>query len=401
MFKFLVFVLLFLNGQYLNSQTVTTLSELESEFQKNKVKNIAEYYNIDIAKANLIQSKIWEQPYISASINFYNPDRNQFFDAGAYGEKDFAIEQLIYLGGKKGKEIDFNASNLEIAELQFEIVLRNLTSQIRKEYYDLYAENEKLKVLDKILIKLQANTAELDKSKVIYQKLKVKNEILEIKKQISIINENISKITGLSKAINPVVEADKVVNLLNSKSINLSDYSNQIIENNIEIKLSKLQIENSKKYLDWQESMSVPDLNLGFSYDQRGGAFFHQVNLTFGFNVPLWDKNEGNIQLANINKSQVETENLSKEEEILDNLKSQINEWENIKSIINVNDYNGLVSEINALEENISNTNNTSISELIDLLENYKETKYELINLHKNIIQTSELIANTIGKPIK
>ena len=62
---------------------------------------LAEQYNIEASKAAVIQAKIWEQPFFSGEFNAINPQNNRVFDIGAKGQKALAIDQLIYLGGKR------------------------------------------------------------------------------------------------------------------------------------------------------------------------------------------------------------------------------------------------------------------------------------------------------------
>ncbi|MGA1434633.1 MAG: TolC family protein, partial [Candidatus Kapaibacteriota bacterium] len=107
------------------SQKQLTLKEAEEQLQKNNLLLVAEQYNISASQAAVIQAKIWEQPYLLTELNAINPNDNRVFDIGKQGQKGLAIQQIIYMGGKKKNEINFAKSNVAIAQLEFEQLLRN------------------------------------------------------------------------------------------------------------------------------------------------------------------------------------------------------------------------------------------------------------------------------------
>lgn len=98
LYAFLLFVLL---NQIVMAQKTVTLQDCESQFLKKNLFLLASQYNIDASKALTIQARIWDNPTLSAELNAYNPERDKYFDIGKDGQKVFAVEQLIYLGGKK------------------------------------------------------------------------------------------------------------------------------------------------------------------------------------------------------------------------------------------------------------------------------------------------------------
>ena len=115
-----------------------SLEQCEQKFISGNLSVLAAQYNIDAAKARSIQAGIWELPQLSAEINALNPDAGKYFDVGKSGQKSVQIEQLFYLGNKKRLEKDFANANVELAELEFKDLLRNLKLQLRSTYYKVY-----------------------------------------------------------------------------------------------------------------------------------------------------------------------------------------------------------------------------------------------------------------------
>ena len=65
-------------------------------------------------------------------------------------------------------------------------------------------------------------------------------------------------------------------------------------------------------------------MTFGASYDQMGGAFRNQTDLTIGIPLPLWNKNKGNIKTAQALVSQAEIEKKSLQLEISSEVKSGV-----------------------------------------------------------------------------
>ncbi|QYS86774.1 hypothetical protein JJC03_01690 [Flavobacterium oreochromis] len=55
--------------------------------KKNNLQLIAQQYNIDASKAQIIQAKIWQQPIVSGELNFYNPEKEKFLMQEQRGKK--------------------------------------------------------------------------------------------------------------------------------------------------------------------------------------------------------------------------------------------------------------------------------------------------------------------------
>jgi cobalt-zinc-cadmium efflux system outer membrane protein len=77
------------------------------------------------------------------------------------------------------------------------------------------------------------------------------------------------------------------------------ELKSKALENNADYRYNLKLIDNSKLYAQWQKSMNVPDLNVGAAWDQAGGTFNNEANLTLGIPLPLWKVNQGNVEKAN------------------------------------------------------------------------------------------------------
>ena len=63
-----------------------SLKESEQRFSEHNLEVIAERYNIDIAEAQVVQAKLFENPVVSLEQNVYNRLNGRYFDFGKQGE---------------------------------------------------------------------------------------------------------------------------------------------------------------------------------------------------------------------------------------------------------------------------------------------------------------------------
>lgn len=293
------------------SQQRLSIQQCEELFQANNLTLLAEHFNIDVSKAAVIQAKIWDLPYVSGEANLYNPPSGKFVDAGNNGQKAYAVQQLIYLGRKKKKEVDFAKNNVQIAELQYEQLARNLRLEIRQNFYELYFNQEKVKKLNLQLshidtlvnsYSIQAQKGNVPLKDVVRLRalsLSFKNEIFNIQKEIFSQQERLKILINSNEDIITKLDENALNKHLSKDIAYTEDYlQNVALEKNLEYRTVLELIESSELMLKWQKSLAIPDITMGVSYDQRGGAFNNQTNFTFAIPLALWNRNKGNIKQA-------------------------------------------------------------------------------------------------------
>jgi len=382
------------------SQKQITLKEAEEQLQKNNLLLVADQYNISASQAAVIQAKIWEQPYLSTEFNAINPQNNRFFDVGGNGQKGLAIQQLIYLGGKKKNEINFAKINVVIAELEFEQLLRNLKFQLQQTFYNVYFDKQKIQslntqiaILDTLVknYSTQANKGNVPLNQVVRLQslvLDLKNEKNNLAKEIIEEQQNLSLLTGIAEPIEPLVIEAEILFKYQSPLVSKDTILTTVFESNIEY-LTALKIaEGQESYLKWQKSLTVPDITTGLSYDQRGGAFQNQVNLTVGIPVPLWNKNKGNIKIAEAQLNQSNVAKEYKKQELKSKLDTYWQQWQQQLEQLNTIDKSTIGNLESVYQGMVSNfqKRNISMLEFTDFMESYNQSFIQLNEIKKSFI---------------
>ena len=406
-------LLLFVN-QVIVAQKTITLVDCENQFLKNNLVLLAAHYNIDEAKALTIQAKIWDNPSFSADLNAYNPGNNKYFDIGVNGEKAFSIQQIIYMGGKKHNEIQLAKTNEQIAELQFNDLLRSLKLQLRESFFTVYFNSKNLENIDKQIVHIQelvnSYTVQTKKGNIALKELvRLQSLFLNLKNDRNeILNSSIEEQANLKLLLG---ETGNIVPLVTDTDIN--KYSKN---NNFDVKsLEELALANRPDYLqnqknieanEWnvklQKSLSIPDVTFGVATDQRSGAFNNQVDALIGIPLPLWNKNKGNIKVSKYVLEQSKAEKQSATLQLQTEIVSSYTKW--LEAAKNFNElkpetvadfetvYNGILANFQK--------RNISLLEFTDFMESYNLAASQMNELKKKVVLSGEELNNTINKDL-
>ena len=412
--KLFAILLLILIHQTGSAQKTVSLEECESQFLKNNLFLLASQYNIDASKALTIQSRIWDNPTITAELNAYNPERNQYFDIGKEGQKAFGIEQLIYLGGKKRNEIKLAQTNEKLAELQFNDLLRTLKLQLRKSFYTVYYNTKSLETTDDQLTHIEdlinSYSVQVQKGNIPLRDLvRLQSLYLNFKNErMEVVNNNIEEQGNLKLLLNsqenivPDVSKEEFNKYLKEIPFDLKSFEREAIANRPDYLSKQKDIEANELNVKWQKSLSVPDITVGATYDQRSGAFNKEANLTLGIPLPLWNKNKGNIKYAQtiLEQSKVEKQNFDLQ--LQTEISSAWNKWDEsrknyvvIKPTVNEDFqavYNGILTNFQK--------RNISLLEFTDFMESYNQAAVQVNELKKKVALSAEEFNSTINKDL-
>jgi outer membrane protein TolC len=406
--------LLVLFGPVVLAQKTVTLQDCESQFLKNNLFLLASQYNIDASKALTIQARIWDNPSLTAELNAYNPERNQYFDIGKEGQKAFGIEQLIYLGGKKRNEIKLAQTNEKLAELQFNDLLRTLKLQLRKSFFTVYYNKKSLETTDNQLAHIEdlinSYSVQVQKGNIPLRDLvRLQSLYLNFKNErMEVVNENIEEQANLKLLLNssenivPDISKEEFNKYLVTIPFDLKTFQDEAIVNRPDYLAKQKDIESNEINVKWQKSLSIPDITVGANYDQRSGAFNKEANLTLGIPLPLWNKNKGNIKYAQtiLEQSKIEKQNFDLQ--LQTEITSAWNKWDEsrknyvvIKPTVNSDFeavYNGILTNFQK--------RNISLLEFTDFMESYNQASIQVNELKKKVVLSGEELNSTINKDL-
>jgi len=383
---FLFSALFQVNGQ--NTRQLT-LAQVDSAFLRNNLLLLAQTYNVEMQKALTLQAKAYPNPLFTADINAYDPQNEKVFHTGSSGQKAFAIEQLILLGGKRKAEIELARQNEKVAALELEDLLRNLQYQLHASFFQLNRQrntlgkfNLQLQLLDTLIASYdrQSKKGNLPPKDVIRLKsvyFKINNEKSELASQYFEQQQSMQMLLQMDEAFDPLITQSEIEDMTI-----LQDYNNLLaaaLENRPDLKLANETEQLALINLKLQKRLAVPDVALNTSYDQRGGAFQNQINVGLNIPLPLWNRNQGNIKAAEYSVKSMDIYQHQKLKEVQSDVMAA---WQNLT--LSISEYqkirNYYTDDFELVFEGVNinfQKRNISILEFVDFFESYNESLSE------------------------
>lgn len=286
-----------------------TLQEAEQQFLQNNLALLAARYDIDMARAEIIQARLYNNPTLTVSGNLYNPDLKKTFDiSNKTGQYDIQLQQLITLAGKRNKQIGLATTSARIAEYAFYDLLRTLRFSLRSCYFHLLH-------LQRSREAYQLQIASLEQLNRAYGELKAKG-VVTLKDAVrikSLLYTLQAEETSLENQLNEW-QGDLQLLLRDNRHYYLpapageepallQQYPLQILvdsayNNRYDLKAADAQALYSQQKLALQKALRTPDLTLGLEFDKRGSHVNDATFLHMAIDLPFFHRNQGHIKAA-------------------------------------------------------------------------------------------------------
>lgn len=389
-----------------------TLQEADRRFTEKNLLALAAKYQVEATRALEIQVRLYPNPVLNAELNLVDPQHNEYFHTGRTGQKLFAVEQLILLGGKRRTEMAISRQNSMISEYEFEDLLRNLKLELHNNLYGVFFNrlavakfNQQLSLLDSMITsyETQARRGNIAYKEVIRLKsvyIRINNEktnfigeTLEQQKTLQILLQS-------GNFIDPQLDITNLARFENQPPVDsLIDIA---YDHRPDYKISKAAINFADLNLKYQRSLAVPNLNVGAGYDQRGGAFINQVGLTLSMPIPVFHRNQGNIRFAQQQTKIVDVQQRQLQSEISAEvtnswmlLTRNLQEYQKARTLYNED----FTTVFNGVSENFQRRNITLL-EFVDFFESYNETLVQLNHMERKIAESAEQVNHSLGYPL-
>jgi len=392
-----------------------TLPEAEEQFIQKNLSLLAGKYNIDIAKAQVIQAKVYNNPTLSLNGNIYNPQLHKVFDvSNKTGQYDIGIQQVIRLAGKRNKEIKLAETAVTLSQNQFFDLLRTLRYSLRSEFYNII-------FLQRSITGYEQQIASLQKMSAAYDQLQLKG-VVTLKDAVRIKSLLYSLRAEQSGFINQLNDAEAALQLLlqNNKayyvarvdkdpvqSVTVNQFSMQALldtafENRYDLKASESSFLLSKQNYTLQKALAKTDLTIGADFDKRGSFVDNASFVTVAFDLPFFKKNQGNIKAAKISIEQSKT-GVDLARQIVENdvqrAYTKVLNTDKMLQSIDPDFKNQFEKLLQGVNDNFQKKN-ISLVEFTDFNESYKNYMLQLNQLENDKMQAIETLHFAIGKTI-
>lgn len=222
------------------------------------------------------------------------------------------ISKPLQIAGKRKNKIKVAQKNVTLAEKAYAEVERNLFLKVAEKWLDVWGAQKQLNLIEiaKANIDSLVNTNRRRyKSEVITQTDLYRTELL--KKQYAIRyktaaqevqshQKELSFLLGIEKRA-AIDTTDRFLTIIPDKMESLLQ---QALEERSDIKSAKSLIEFSESDIHLQKSLAYPEPEFGIIYNPQGVVPF--LGISFTFDLPFFDRNQGEIQKSHHRKAQAE-----------------------------------------------------------------------------------------------
>lgn len=413
-FLFLLFLLL--AGKMCAQQVAGTLTlkEAEQRFLERNLSLIAERYNIDMAQAQVLQAKLFENPVISLEQNVYNRLNGKYFDFGKEGEAVVEIEQVIHLAGQRNKQVRLEKINKEIAEYQFEEVMRTLRQELNEKFVEVYFLSKSIAIYEKEVNSLQVllggmkiqqekgNISLMEISRLESMLFSLKKEKNERESDLLTTRGELNLLLNLPEDTQVQLSLDEeVLQQLDLSQLSFADLK-AIINERPDQKIARSTVNASRANLKLQKSMAFPEFSVKGNYDRVGNFINDYFAIGVSLSVPIFNHNQGNIKAArfSIQQAGVQQEYAANRADMeLFTAYTSLEKATQLYQSTNMDLERNFEKLITGVNENFTRKN-ISLLEFIDYYDSYKEICIQLYEIKKNVFLAMENLNTVVGQNV-
>lgn len=399
----------------MQAQTVS-LADLEQQFIQNNTQLLAVKFNIDKAQAEIIQEKLWPNPTFSISeVNLwktYNVETQPYL-FGKYGQNQqiaVELEQLIETAGKRKKRVALKQLEQQAATFDYEETLRELRKDLRLAFHQLIRIQQEEHQLKEIL-GLYTQMSEQYQRQAQLKNIatadfyRVQTELIALQKeQIELENERFEALNTLRILThNPALEIEHIsfpqnaIQLSKNLPFNLIEIAQQ---QNIGLKRQENEQAKAQQVLALEKAQKTPDLMFQVNYDRGGNIMNDFVGVGVSFDLPIFNRNKGNIKAAEIGMLQQQSNKQTVENNLTQSIQQLQNQLVRMEKMIENWPNAQMENQKQMLENYKKHLQNKEVTllEFIDFTQAYREANQAYLELQQTYQNTFEELQYIVGQ---
>lgn len=413
---YLVFILSSL-AVILQAQTYS-LKDLEAQFLKNNLQLIANKFHIDKAEALIVQEKLWANPNLT--VDNLNLWANSSFETmpnmiGNFGSKqqiNMGLEQLIETAGKRKKRVAIKTLEKTSAQLEFEEILRQLKLDLRTNFYSLQRiqlEEQQLHSILELFSKLneqykvqaeKQHVSQVSYLRVHTELVGIQKELLDLKSQKNEILQQLKTLTHLPDLNAGQLSFDQFQ--VEVKTLLPNDLKEQAKSQNIYLRSMANEIQLSEGQWSLEKAQRTPNLNLLMNYERGGNVMSNFIGIGVNIDLPIFNRNKGNIQAAKIQVEQGQAQLNAGQLEIGNEIDKLLNKLALYRENLTNWKDNNTEAQQQVLENYIKYLKDQQVTliEFIDFSQAFREAQQAYLELQESYLITFEQLQYVVGQEL-
>jgi cobalt-zinc-cadmium efflux system outer membrane protein len=389
-----------------------SIHQADSLFLKNNLELLAEKYQIEIAKSLEIQDKLWNNPSLSVELSAYNPSRG-FLDIGKNGQKAVSLQQMITRAGKRNKQVALDVESTRKSEFQFYNLIRTLKFDLRQLFFETHFLEQTIARLDKQIATLRTTITAFDKEysrnnislkEVVRLKallFQLTNDRADILFELSENQRDLRTYLNTELPIKAEVSAQDIARY-QIRNYDLSTLKDKAIQSRADLKVARSSSKQAELNYTLQKALAKPNLQLGAVYDQASNYNNNYFGVSATMDLPVFNRNQGNIRAAKSNISYFKTAEQAKENSINNEVDAALQKV-NIAETAYQSVENRFTEQFELLNKGIYDNfqkQNITLLEFIDFIETYNESTREFNRLQADRIKVYEELNFVVGEEL-
>lgn len=426
-----LFVLLLLFGLLFCLQAQDTIyltrSQAEAFFLKENLLLLAQRYEISKAEALLVQARLWANPQLSIDeVNLWASPRQ----LGVFGEQlppfgssgwgrnqqlAIAVEQPILTAGKRRKQAALEQTNITRSEQQFEELLRKLKLDLRSLMTELQYTQQLSNIYERQSQRVQqliqtygrqveaGNIAKGEYARLKALEMNLLQRRLQLRQQQQLIQKDLRLLLNLPAHTQLLLaEADYRPDIDKLKALKVEELIEKALIRRSDLQLAALDQQYAEQLYYYERAQRIPNLNLKAAYDRGGNFMYNFIGFGVGVEIPLFNRNQGNIQFARLQADQSRLLYTYQQQQVISEITTLYEQLHN-SLIVYESMPEGYQQELDELldayTKNFVNRN-IGLLEFLDFVEAYIENKQIFLEWSKQLREQSELINYAVGEDI-
>ena len=290
---------------------------LETAIEKTIKNNVElKYYikSIEVKNAQKYQSSLFPNPELDVEAE--NIMGNKDFSDFQGSEITASISQNILLAGKISKLEKVASMDIKLAEWDYETKRIEIVTDVRKTFQKaltvqlLIEKNYELITVSKEFISSlqrrvdagKISPAEISRARIILNSLQI--DLNRLKSEYENYKSKL-----ISLMYQPELTIDSLAGALEYK-VDIPDYSflSKELENNPKLKRYQNEYDKQKAIVSLEESKAIPDLTLSAGFKRLNDAKANTFLIGASIALPIFNRNQGSIQEAEIGVDQKKIE---------------------------------------------------------------------------------------------
>ena len=294
-----------------------SLEQAQERFVQKNFVLIAQKFNVNIAEAGVQQAKLWYNPNLFLETNLYNGYAHKFLPYGKQedlvnptgGVFNIQLQQVLSLTASRSKLVRLAESNVALQQSAFQDVMRNARYSLAQTFGNLINEQAKLRMLNEERTRLQtlleAFRAQLKLGVIApYEVTRLELEQKNFERDLANLNVQIAQDESIMRVLLSEPGTVYIVPTLNPQAVPATPGLPQLLDlayaNRPDLSAAQQQITYNQNNLTYQKSLAIPNLTVGADYQRLGSAFPHYVGVQALIDLPVRNKNQGNILSAKV-----------------------------------------------------------------------------------------------------